>query len=74
MSPILYLIGSLIYAIPSGIAAWYAIKSSKQLKTTNGHTIGEIVESSHDQNKELLRRSSDRRKSDASLEDKIPIP
>lgn len=59
MSATLFFIGSILYAIPSCMAAYYGRKNSKQLKTANGKSIAEMVEITHQQNQVLLRRSTD---------------
>lgn len=56
---LLYLLGSILYAIPASLSAYYSRKSALQLKTSNGKTVGQIVEDSHKQNSVLLRRSTD---------------
>ena len=37
-----------IAAVPATIAAWNARKSRKQMKTRNGHTAGELLDSIRD--------------------------
>ena len=47
---------AIVAAVPATIAAVAAWKSRNQTKTSNGHTLGQLVESIHDNMKQLIVR------------------
>jgi len=58
---------ALIAAIPATVAAtaawWNASKTNKKVKTSNGHTMGQIIESSYELTKSVAHRQDEMSKS-----------
>jgi len=58
---------SIIASVPATLAAgaawWAATKTNKKVATSNGHTMGQIVEANHELTKSVSRRQDELSKS-----------